>query len=91
MEKRKKYHDFYLCDIEPEEGSGYMVKQVNSEGKVSKMHNSVPYKTSVDMYLEKIRDCKYEEGVLEDGYVRAVSYGICFCKKSCIVGKYPGE
>ncbi|MCR5105725.1 MAG: hypothetical protein K6B68_14925 [Eubacterium sp.] len=34
MEKRKKYHDFYLCDIEPEEGSGYMVKQVNSEGKV---------------------------------------------------------
>ena len=34
MEKRKKYHDFYLCDIEPEEGSDYMVKQVNSEGKV---------------------------------------------------------
>ena len=59
MEKRKKYHDFYLCDIEPEEGSGYMVKQVNSEGKVCKMHNSVPYKTSVDMYLEKIRKEKY--------------------------------
>ena len=40
---------------------------------------------------KQIRDCKYEEGVLEDGYVGAVSYGICFCKKSCIVGKYPGE
>ena len=40
---------------------------------------------------KQIRDCKYEEGVLEDGYVGAVSYGICFCKKSCIVGKYLGE
>ena len=27
VEKNKKYHDFYLCEIEPEEGSGYKVKQ----------------------------------------------------------------
>ena len=35
---------------------------------------------------DQIRDKKYEDGVLEDGYIGAVSYGICFCKKSCIVG-----
>ncbi len=36
---------------------------------------------------KQIRDKKYEEGVLEDGYMGVKSYGICFCKKSCIVGK----
>ena len=34
----------------------------------------------------QIKDKKYEEGVLEDGYMGVKSYGICFCKKSCIVG-----
>ena len=38
---------------------------------------------------DQIRDKKYEEGVLEDGYAGAKSYGMCFCKKSCIVGAYP--
>ena len=38
----------------------------------------------------QIRDRKYEEGVLEDGYMGVKSYGICFCKKSCIAGKYQG-
>ena len=37
---------------------------------------------------DQIRDKKYEEGVLEDGYMGVKSYGICFCKKSCIVGAY---
>ena len=36
---------------------------------------------------KQIRDKRYEEGVLDDGYLGVVSYGICFCKKSCIVGK----
>ena len=36
--------------------------------------------------LDQIRDRRYGEGVLEDGYAGAVSFGICFCKKSCIVG-----
>ena len=39
---------------------------------------------------DQIRDRKYEEGILEDGYAGVVSYGICFCKKSCIVGAYVG-
>ncbi len=34
----------------------------------------------------QIRDKRYEDGILEDGYAGAVSYGICFCRKSCIVG-----
>ena len=37
---------------------------------------------------DQIRDKKYEEGVLEDGYMGVKSYGMCFCKKSCIVGAY---
>ena len=37
---------------------------------------------------DQIRTRKYEEGVLDDGYLGVRSYGICFCKKSCIVGKY---
>ena len=36
---------------------------------------------------QQIRDKKYEEGILEDGYAGVISYGICFCKKSCIIGK----
>ena len=37
----------------------------------------------------QIRDMKYWEGILDDGYIGSVSYGICFCKKTCIVGKMP--
>ena len=29
-----RYHDFYMCGIEPELGSGFMVKQVNKRGQV---------------------------------------------------------
>ena len=35
---------------------------------------------------EQIKNKKYEEGILDDGYIGAVSYGVCFCKKSCMVG-----
>ena len=41
----------------------------------------------------RIRTKRYEDGILDEGYAGAVSYGICFCKKSCIVGlyhEYPG-
>ncbi len=36
---------------------------------------------------KQIRDKRYEEGILEDGYAGVKSYGICFCQKSCIVGR----
>ncbi len=37
--------------------------------------------------LNQIIDKQYESGILEDGYIAAVSFGICFCKKSCIVAE----
>ena len=37
---------------------------------------------------DQIEEKRYEEGILEDGYMGVKSYGICFCKKSCIVGAY---
>lgn len=37
---------------------------------------------------DQIRTKKYEEGVLDDGYPGVKSYGICFCKKSCVVGRF---
>ena len=36
--------------------------------------------------FDQIKDKKYEEGVLDDGYNGVISFGICFCKKDCIVG-----
>ena len=33
MNKKTILHDFYLCEVEPDEGSGYRVKQVNRKGK----------------------------------------------------------
>ena len=36
--------------------------------------------------FDQIKDKRYEEGVLDDGYLGVKSYGICFCKKSCIAG-----
>ena len=38
--------------------------------------------------FDQIRDKKYEEGILDDGYAGVISYGICFCKKSCVVELY---
>ena len=37
--------------------------------------------------LDQIVDQKYAEGIIDDGYSGSVAYGICFCKKSCIVGR----
>ena len=38
----------------------------------------------------QIRDRRYEEGVLSDGFFGVKSYGVCFCKKTCVIGRYPG-
>ena len=42
-----------------------------------------------DAYRQ-IREKRYEEGILDDGYAGVISFGVCFCKKSCIVGLYEG-
>ncbi|SNU08288.1 PD-(D/E)XK nuclease superfamily protein [Lachnospiraceae bacterium] len=59
------------------------------ELKVRKKFNEM--KDGLEEAFKQIHDQKYAEGVLDDGYAGAKSYGICFCKKSCIVGEYPGE
>ena len=41
--------------------------------------------------FDQIRDKKYEEGILDEGYAGVISYGLCFCKKSCIAGMYEPE
>lgn len=38
--------------------------------------------------FDQIRDRRYEEGVLNDGFFGVKSYGVCFRRKSCIIGKY---
>ena len=55
------------------------------EVKVRKKFNEM--EAGLKEAYNQIRDQKYEEGILEDGYIGSKSYGICFCKKSCIVGR----
>ena len=38
-----------------------------------------------DAYTQ-IMERGYEEGILDEGYAGVVSYGVCFCKKNCILG-----
>ena len=45
-------------------------------------------KDGLEEAFRQIRTKRYEEGILDEGYAGVVSYGICFCKKSCIVGLY---
>lgn len=40
-----------------------------------------------DQALRQIEEQQYEKGILEEGYGSVISYGICFCKKSCRVKK----
>ena len=55
------------------------------EIKIRKKFNEMEdgLKEAYNQILER----KYAEGILEDGYIGSKAYGICFCKKSCIVGK----
>ena len=56
------------------------------ELKVRKKYNEM--EDGLEEAFEQIREKRYEEGVLEDGYLGVKSYGVCFCKKSCIVGEF---
>lgn len=59
------------------------------EVKVRKKYNEM--EDGLREAYRQIRDQRYEEDILEDGYLSVKSYGICFCKKSCIVGRYSNE
>ena len=62
-------------------------KAIIFEVKVRKKFNEM--EDGLEEAYRQIRDKRYEEGVLDDGYIGSVSYGICFCKKTCIVGRLP--
>ena len=55
------------------------------EIKVRKKFNEM--EAGLEEAYDQIRTKKYEEGILEEGYMGVRSYGICFCRKSCIVGE----
>ena len=40
--------------------------------------------------FRQIKDKQYQEGILDEGYAGVVSYGVCFCKKACVVEEYKG-
>ena len=54
------------------------------ELKVRKKFNEMA--GGLEEAYKQIRERKYEEGILDEGYAGAISFGVCFCKKSCIVG-----
>ena len=58
------------------------------EIKVRKKYNEM--EDGLQEAYDQIKTKKYEEGILDDGYLGVKSYGVCFCKKECVVGKYPG-
>ena len=35
--------------------------------------------------IKQINDMKYEEEILEEGYVGVKAYGVCFCRKNCLM------
>ena len=56
------------------------------ELKVRKKFTEV--QDGIEEAFRQIRDQKYGEGILDDGYIGSVAYGVCFCKKTCIIEKY---
>ena len=54
------------------------------ECKVRKKYNEM--QDGMEEAFRQIEDKRYAEGILEEGYAGAAAFGICFCKKSCIVG-----
>nr|MCR4908973.1 ATP-binding protein [Lachnospiraceae bacterium] len=56
------------------------------ELKVRKKFNEM--QDGIEEAFTQIKDKKYEEGILEDGYAGVISFGVCFCKKSCILELY---
>jgi len=61
-------------------------KAIIFELKTRKKYNEM--QEGIEEAFRQIRDKRYEEGILDDGYIGSVSYGVCFCKKTCIIQKY---
>ena len=73
--------DIVLYPNRPKDSA--IIFEVKTRKKFSEMEDGL------EEAYDQIRTKRYEEGVLEEGYLGVKSYGICFCKKSCIVGRLP--
>ena len=52
------------------------------ELKIRRKYNEMD--GGLDEAIKQIITQKYEDGILEEGYVAVVSFGVCFCRKSCV-------
>ena len=57
------------------------------EVKVRKKFNEM--QDGIEEAFQQIRDQRYAEGILDDGYIGSIAYGICFCKKICMIERLP--
>ncbi len=56
------------------------------ELKIRKKFNEM--QAGLDAAYSQIRERRYADGILEEGYAGVVAFGVCFCKKTCILGEY---
>ena len=59
-----------------------IIFEIKNRKKFNEMNDGI------EEAFDQIRDKKYVEGILADGYSGVVAFGICFCKKSCIIELY---
>lgn len=69
--------DIFLEPLNPTD-PGYIF-----EIKIRKKFNEM--NDGIQEAFDQIDDRQYEEGVLDEGYAGAISFGMCFCKKACLV------
>ncbi len=70
--------DIVLYPLRPRDPA--YIFEIKTRDKFSEMN------AGLEEAFTQIRNQKYEEGILSDGYASVVSFGVCFCRKSCVVG-----
>ena len=69
--------DIRMLPLSPKDEA--ILFEVNACKKFTEMEDGI------NEAFEQIRTRRYIEGIINDGYIGAVAFGICFCKKNCMV------
>ncbi|MCR5411047.1 MAG: PD-(D/E)XK nuclease domain-containing protein [Lachnospiraceae bacterium] len=69
--------DIVLYPLEPEDPA--YIFEIKVRRKFNEMRDGI------EEAFRQIRDRRYEEGILDDGYAGVISFGVCFCRKACIM------
>ncbi|MBQ7724977.1 MAG: AAA family ATPase [Lachnospiraceae bacterium] len=69
--------DIVLYPLEPEDP--VYIFEIKVRMKFNEMRDGI------EEAFRQIRDRRYEEGILDDGYAGVISFGVCFCRKACIM------